>query len=183
VGQIISQDNLILRREKWKGNGQCVVFVSGTFDLLHPGHVRLLEQARSHGDVLVVGVKSDGSFRNHPQKNDSEKNDPEKFGVNRSRPVTPSAERAEILASLASVDIVVEYEDLSTASLIARLAPDIIVEGGVPPAAAQGQGQGQGTEVTEEATREKQTPKVVRIILEPGYSTTRIIERIQQVSA
>ena len=172
MGQIISQDNLILRREKWKGNGQCVVFVSGTFDLLHPGHVRLLEQARSHGDVLVVGVQSDESFRNDP-----EKNDPEKSGVNRSRPITPIAERAEILASLASVDIVVEYEGPSPAPLIARFAPDIIVEGGVPMAAAP------ATEVAGGATHEKQTPKVVRIVLEPGYSTARIIERIQQVSA
>jgi len=182
VGQIISQDNLILRREKWKGNGQCVVFVGGTFDLLHPGHVRLLEQARSHGDVLVVGVQSDASFRDDPkktdrQKNDSDKNAPEKSGVNRSRPVTPAAERAEILASLASVDIVVEYDDPSPASLIARLAPDIVVEGGVPMASAP------SMEVAGADTPEKQTPKVVRIVLEPGYSTARIIERIQQASA
>ncbi len=127
MGQIISQDNLILRREGWKGNGQCVVFVSGTFDLLHPGHVRLLEQARSHGDVLVVGVQGDEGFRaNH------EKDHPQKSGVNRSRPITPAAERAEIVASLASVDIVVQYEGPSPASLIAQLAPDTVVEGGVP---------------------------------------------------
>jgi cytidyltransferase-like protein len=179
VGQIISQDNLILRREKWKGNGQCVVFVGGTFDLLHPGHVRLLEQARSHGDVLVVGVQSDESFRDNSEKNGPAKNEPqksatEKSGVNRSRPITPSAERAEILASLASVDIVVEYDDPSPASLIARLAPEIIVEGGAPVAVAQG---------TEVASGAAQTPKVVRIVLEPGFSTARIIERIQQVPA
>ena len=182
MGQIISQDNLILRREGWKGNGQCVVFVSGTFDLLHPGHVRLLEQARSHGDVLVVGVQGDEGFRANPEKNGPkkgvpEKNDPEKSGVNRSRPITSATERAEIVASLASVDIVVEYDGPSTASLIARLMPDIIVEGGVPMATVP------GTEVASGAAREEQKPRVVRIVLEPGYSTARIIERIQQVSA
>jgi rfaE bifunctional protein nucleotidyltransferase chain/domain len=182
VGQIISQDNLILRREGWKGNGQCVVFVGGTFDLLHPGHVRLLEQARSHGDVLVVGVRGDEGFRANPEKNGTEKgvpekNDPEKSGVNRSRPITSATERAEIVASLASVDIVVEYDGLSPASLIARLMPDIVVKGGVPMAAAP------PMEVAGADGPEKQTPKVVGIVLEPGYSTARIIERIQQVSA
>jgi len=64
LAQVVSQDSLILQRRKWKDNGQCVVFVSGCFDLLHPGHIRLLEQARSHGDILIVGVQSDASFRN-----------------------------------------------------------------------------------------------------------------------
>ena len=63
MAQVVSQDNLILQRRKWKDNGQCVVFVAGCFDLLHPGHIRLLEQARSHGDILVVGVQSDASVR------------------------------------------------------------------------------------------------------------------------
>jgi rfaE bifunctional protein nucleotidyltransferase chain/domain len=177
VGQIISHDNLILRREKWKGNGQCVVFVSGTFDLLHPGHVRLLEQARSHGDVLVVGVQGDAGFHGDSEKNGAEKGHPEKSGVSRSRPITPAAERAEIIASLASVDFAVEFEDSSPAPLIARLAPDIIVEGGIPTVTVPGDEGASG------AAREEQTPRVVRIVLEPGYSTARIIERIQQVSA
>ena len=58
LGCVISQDELILRRAEWKRNGKRVVFASGAFDLLHPGHVRLIEQARSHGDVLVVGIES-----------------------------------------------------------------------------------------------------------------------------
>ena len=58
MGCVISQDELILRRAEWKRNGKRVVFASGAFDLLHPGHVRLIEQARSHGDVLVVGIES-----------------------------------------------------------------------------------------------------------------------------
>jgi cytidyltransferase-like protein len=180
LAQVVSQDNLMFQRREWKGSGQCVVFVSGCFDLLHPGHIRLLEQARSHGDILIVGVQSDAGVRARLDSRSVSSNTPRKaagHSHSRSRPITPAAERAEILASLAAVDYVVEYDEPSPASLIARLSPDIVVEGGfaVPDAATASPenrtiGQPSGT-------------KLVRVLLEPGFSTARLIERIRHVSA
>jgi cytidyltransferase-like protein len=63
LGRVVSQGDLIFHRREWKRNGQRVVFASGCFDLLHPGHIRLLEQGRALGDILVVGVQSDRSIR------------------------------------------------------------------------------------------------------------------------
>src|SRR5579864_4054640 len=113
---VISQDELILRRAGWKRNGKRVVFASGSFDLLHPGHVRLLEQARSYGDVVVVGIESDASSRDRHAS---------VRGLPR-RPMTPSTERAEIVAALAAVDFAVEFDPNSSPALIVRLAPDVI---------------------------------------------------------
>jgi rfaE bifunctional protein nucleotidyltransferase chain/domain len=171
VGQVISQDNLILQRQKWKGNGQCVVFVSGSFDLLHPGHIRLLEQARSHGDILVVGVQSDAGVREANAASGSN----DSAGPQSSRPITPAAERAEIVAALAAVDYVVEFDEPSASASIARLSPEIVVKGvsPVPDAADAREGH---ADVAAGA-------KIVRILLEPGYSTAHLIQRIQQASA
>src|SRR5580658_3546961 len=93
---VISQGELILQRSEWKRNGKRVVCVTGVFDLLHPGHIRLLEQARALGDVLVVAIQSDAQARD--QKGPS-------------RPITPIAERAEIVAAFQAVDAVVELGD------------------------------------------------------------------------
>src|SRR5271156_5985970 len=90
---LLSQSEVILQRREWKRNGKRVVCVVGVFDLLHPGHIRLLEQARASGDILVVGVQSDAFARKEKGPN---------------RPVTPAGERAEILSALAAVDFVVE---------------------------------------------------------------------------
>jgi rfaE bifunctional protein nucleotidyltransferase chain/domain len=180
LAQVVSQDNLMLLRQGWKNNGQCVVFVGGCFDLLHPGHIRLLEQARSHGDILVVGVQSDDRVRARLASKTVSSDTPHKVAGHshpNSRPVTPAAERAEILASLAAVDYVVEYDDALPDPLIARLAPDILVEGGsptpgAPPSSPENRSAGQPSGT-----------KLVRVLLEPGFSTERLIERIRQVSA
>jgi D-beta-D-heptose 7-phosphate kinase/D-beta-D-heptose 1-phosphate adenosyltransferase len=161
LGQIISQSELILQRENWKGNEQNIVFVSGCFDLLHPGHVRLLEQARSYGDKLVVGVQSDAGVRasqaRHGLNDGSSRAD--------ARPITPSAERAEILSELAAVDYVVEYGEPDATALIDALHPEIVVEAG------QADGQATGGHVQF---------KVIRIQKEPGYSTEQLLSRIVQ---
>lgn len=172
MAQVVSQDSLILQRRKWKDNGQCVVFVSGCFDLLHPGHIRLLEQARSHGDILIVGVQSDATVRNAHAGAAGTGVLPSKRA---SRPITPGAERAEILAALAAVDYVVEFDEPSPARLIGSLGPDIVVEGAAAPARPE----------KDAAVRSADTlsPKLVKILLEPGYSTSRLIERIQQPGA
>jgi rfaE bifunctional protein nucleotidyltransferase chain/domain len=169
LAQVVSQDGLILQRRKWKDNGQCVVFVSGCFDLLHPGHIRLLEQARSHGDILIVGVQSDASVRTAHAGAARAGELPSKQA---SRPITPGAERAEILAALAAVDYVVEFDDPCPARLIESLGPDIVVEGAAAPVKPE----------KDAAVRSADTlnPRLVRILLEPGYSTSRLIERIQR---
>lgn len=169
MAQVVSQDSLILQRRRWKDNGQCVVFASGCFDLLHPGHIRLLEQARSHGDVLIVGVQSDASFRN---AHAGVAGTGELSSKRALRPITPGAERAEILAALAAVDYVVEFDDPSPARLIESLGPDIVVEGAAAPVKPE-----KDTAVRSEDTL---SPRLVRVLLEPGYSTSRLIERIQQ---
>jgi rfaE bifunctional protein nucleotidyltransferase chain/domain len=155
VGEVVSQSDLILRRAEWKRNGRRVVLVAGAFDLLHPGHVRLLEQARAFGDILVVGVESDAAVKTTRPAG---------------RPVTPSVERAEILAALAAVDFVIEFAAGSAlATFIAQLSPDFVVEGSTEPAAA-------GPDAA--------TPpgtKRIRIPLEPGYSTAALLQRIKQL--
>src|ERR1700683_4428200 len=114
---VVSQSELILQRREWKRNGKRVVCAVGVFDLLHPGHVRLLEQARASGDILVVGVQSDARAR-------------EEKGPN--RPITPAAERAEILSALAAVDFAVVLNDERADEFIAQLVPDALVQGREP---------------------------------------------------
>lgn len=170
MGQVISQDNLIVQRRIWKGNGQSVVFACGCFDLLHPGHIRLLEQARSYGDLLVVGVQSDTGVRATKGKTAAT------AGPNIARPIHPAAERAEILAALAAVDYVVEFGESSPQTLIARLSPEIIVQGAAP---ASGGTQGPAPKSASAST----DTKVVPILLEPGFSTAQLLERIAQPRA
>jgi len=102
---ILSMEEAILRFGREKRNGCRVVFTNGCFDLLHPGHIQSLEQARALGDALVVGINSDASVR-------------ELKGAG--RPVLPELERAEILASLECVDAVVIFKELTLAKLLLR---------------------------------------------------------------
>jgi rfaE bifunctional protein nucleotidyltransferase chain/domain len=158
VGRIVSSKELIELRKQWRSGAKRVVLATGAFDLLHPGHVRLLEQARPLGDVLVVGVEDDSEVRA------SAENGAGKNGA--LSPVTPVAERAEILAALAAVDFVVELHGISAAAWIERLQPDIYVRGGTAESRDSEQTQG---------------VRIVSIPLEPGYSTALLIERIQQL--
>ena len=123
MGQVVSQDELILHRSGWKRNGKGVVFASGRFDLLHPGHVRLLEQASKLGDILVVGVQSDAMVQASSGRGEVAINAVE-------LPITLASERMEILASLAAVDFAVEFDASTPKELVARLEPDIVVVGG-----------------------------------------------------
>jgi rfaE bifunctional protein nucleotidyltransferase chain/domain len=166
LGKVVSQDELILLRGGWKRNGRKFVFASGCFDLLHPGHIRLLEQARDLGDTLVVGVEDDASARARiaAEAGPLARGD---------RPLTSVAERMEILAALAAVDYVFEFDLQQAQSVILRLQPDVIVEGGAEKIGAM---------LGAEPSTEPRT-KIVHIPLEPGHSTTRLIERIKQIPA
>lgn len=141
---------------------------SGCFDLLHPGHTRLLEHARSLGDILVVAVESDAAVRARSASGGQTANG------GPARPITPASERAEILAALAAIDYVVESQDSSPGEFFAQLLPDVIVLGGAgsDPSALR-----------EVAELEALGSKVVRVPLEPGYSTARLIERILRMRA
>jgi rfaE bifunctional protein nucleotidyltransferase chain/domain len=156
LGRVVSQDELILAVAGHKRNGQGVVFTNGCFDLLHPGHIRCLEKARSLGDVLVVAINSDASVR--ALKGDG-------------RPVLPQAERAEILAALAAVDYVTVFDEPTPRELIARVVPNVLVKGGDWGA----------DEIVGRAEVEAAGGRVVSVEIEPGYSTTGILERARQV--
>lgn len=133
----------------------------GVFDLLHPGHIRLLEQAGAQGDILVVAIQSDAHAR-------------EKKGPG--RPIMPAAERAEIVAAFEAVDVAVELGDEALATkFMEELAPDVLVEGSSASAGksvAKVKGSASASRVA-----------AVHIPPEPGHSTSRLIERIKQLRA
>jgi len=115
VGELLALEALVARRRAWREAGVRVVFTNGCFDLLHAGHVRYLARARALGGALVVGLNADASVRRLKGPD---------------RPVTPEAERAEILASLESVDAVVLFGEETPLALIEALTPDLLVKGG-----------------------------------------------------
>jgi rfaE bifunctional protein nucleotidyltransferase chain/domain len=167
LGQVVSQAELISLRGAWKRAGKAVVCASGCFDLLHPGHIRLLEHARSLGDVLVVAIESDASVRARSAAGMAPGRNPPP------RPITPAVERAEILAALAAVDVVVELEGASSHQFLARFLPDVVIVGG---------SAGSDSVASRDAVElERLGCKIARVPLEPGYSTASLIERILEL--
>ena len=152
MARLYSRAGILQQRAAWKREGKTVVFTNGCYDLLHPGHIRLLEQARSAGNVLIVGLNTDASVR---------------CAKGPSRPLTPEGERAEVLLALEAVDAVVLFEENTPRLLIAELLPDVLVKG------ADWAHFIAGREEVEAAGG-----RVLTIALEPGYSTTAIIEKI-----
>ena len=140
--------------EGWRAAGERIVFTNGVFDVLHRGHVEYLEDARALGDRLVVGINTDASARRLKG--------PE-------RPIIPEDERAELLAALESVDLVVHFDEDTPERLIGEVAPDVLAKGGDWALDAI-----VGREfVTARGGR------VERIRVREGWSTSRIIERIR----
>ncbi|MGC8722778.1 MAG: D-glycero-beta-D-manno-heptose 1-phosphate adenylyltransferase [Acidobacteriota bacterium] len=115
AGRVLDLEELLSRRRRWRRDGQTVVFTNGCFDLLHAGHVRYLNAARGLGDRLVVGLNSDSSVRRLKGEG---------------RPVTPEAERAELLAALDAVNAVCLFAEETPLRLIELLTPDLLVKGG-----------------------------------------------------
>ena len=136
--------------------GRRIVFTNGVFDILHPGHVRYLRDARALGDVLIVGVNSDRSARAQGKAPD--------------RPINPEVERSEVLSALGCVDAVVVFDDETPQEIIEAIQPDILVKGADWAADA----------IVGRDVVEARGGKVVRIPLAQGYSTTSIIERIRR---
>lgn len=153
--EILTLEEAILRFGREKRNGRRIVFTNGCFDLLHPGHIGSLEQARAFGDTLIVGLNSDGSVR-------------QLKGAG--RPVLPERERAEILAALECVDAVVIFDELTPREIIARLLPDVLVKGADWP----------GDQIVGREEVEGAGGRVVSIPVVPGYSTTEILRKIRE---
>jgi len=141
----------ILTRERKKGKK--IVFTNGCFDILHCGHIKLLEKAKSKGDILVVGLNSDSSVRKLKGKG---------------RPVRGEQERAEILASLRMVDYVVIFNESTPLRLIKIIKPDVLVKGS----------DYKDKKVVGRDVVEKGGGKVYLFPLIKGYSSTDIISKL-----
>jgi len=153
--RILTVEQAILRFGREKRNALRIVFTNGCFDLLHPGHIHTLEQARELGDALIVGLNSDTSVRELKGQG---------------RPLLPELERAEILAALECVDAVVIFDDLAPRQIIARLLPDVLVKGGDWP----------GNQIIGREEVEAAGGRVVSVPMLPGYSTTDILRKIRE---
>ena len=157
-----STENKIISREdaaRWvreqQARGLRVVFTNGCFDLLHPGHVAYLEEARSLGDALLVAVNTDASVR--------------RLGKGGLRPVNPEADRARVLAALAAVDRVVLFDEDTPFALLTELQPDVLVKGG----------DYRLEEVVGREAIQARGGQVRILPFRPGYSTSLILERIR----
>ncbi len=143
---------LLEKRRRWKAAGKTVVFTNGCYDLLHPGHIRLLERCRSLGDVLILALNSDAGARRMKGP---------------SRPLLDERERAELALALEAVDAVTLFDEETPRDLIAQILPDVLVKG------ADWSHFIAGREEVEAAGG-----TVVAAPLEPGYSTTNIVKTI-----
>ena len=141
------------RVELWRRNGESIGFTNGCFDLLHPGHVSLLAQARTACDRLIVGLNSDASIARLKGPG---------------RPIQSEAARSQVLASLASVDLVVVFEEDTPLALLEALRPDLLVKG-----ADYRRDQVVGADIVE-----GYGGKVMLVQLAPGHSTSATIARI-----
>ena len=136
--------------------GRTVVFTNGVFDILHAGHVRYLETARTFGDALIVAINSDASVRRIKGP---------------SRPIIPEAERAELLAALSFVDAVVIFDEETPAQIVEAIQPDVLVKGADWAADA----------IVGRDTVEGRGGRVERVKVEEGLSTSGIIERVRSL--
>jgi D-beta-D-heptose 7-phosphate kinase/D-beta-D-heptose 1-phosphate adenosyltransferase len=147
-----TRDELVRARSAWRGQGRTVVFTNGCYDILHPGHIRLLEQCKSLGDVLILALNTDASVQRYKGPG---------------RPLNGQARRVALALALEAVDAVVTFEEDTPRELIAQVLPDILVKG------ADWSHFVAGREEVEAAGG------AVRLIpLEAGYSTTRTVEEI-----
>jgi D-beta-D-heptose 7-phosphate kinase/D-beta-D-heptose 1-phosphate adenosyltransferase len=154
LGKALTWDEAEQFAARLRARRQIVVLTNGVFDLLHPGHVRYLRAARAEGDALIVAINSDASVRGCKGP---------------SRPITPQDERAELLAALESVDAVVVFDEPTPAAVIERIQPDVLVKGADWAA----------DRIVGRETVEARGGRVVRIPVEEGYSTSRIVEKIK----
>ena len=149
--KILSRRSLSNLLRQWRAEGKKIVFTNGCFDILHAGHVSVLEFSRSKGDALVVGLNSDASVKRLKGP---------------SRPVNTQADRALVLAALQAVDAVCVFEEDTPYELIKLVQPDVLVKG--------------GDYKPSEIVGREFAKKVVRFVLLKGRSTTNIIKKVRK---
>src|SRR6202051_3712241 len=148
MGDFYTRPELVRARAEWRCAGKAVVFTNGCYDILHPGHIRLLEQARALGDILILALNTDASVARLKGP---------------TRPLIPQAERAQMALALEAVDAVTFFDEDTPRELIAEVLPDILIKGADWAHFIAGR---------EEV--EAGGGKVRALALEPGYSTTNI---------
>lgn len=154
---VLSLEDLLPKLEKARAEGKAVVFTNGCFDILHPGHVDLLERCKAQGDVLVVGVNSDASVA--------------RLGKGPDRPLNTFESRAFLLAHLRSVDYVVGFDEDTPFNVIKAIVPDVLIKGG----------DWQTENIVGRCVVEGHGGRVLSLALLPGYSTTGLVERIRSL--
>ena len=152
MGNFYTREQLIEARARWKAEGKKVVFTNGCYDILHPGHIRLLERCRSMGDVLILALNTDGSVRRLKGP---------------SRPLLAESERVAMALAIEAVDAVTVFDEDTPRELIAAVLPDVLIKG------ADWSHFIAGREEVEAAGGE-----VLALPLEPGYSTTGLVEQM-----
>src|ERR1700685_4593052 len=157
MGGFYTRADLVSARADWRRDRNTVVFTNGCYDILHPGHIRLLEQARSLGDVLILALNTDASVARLKGP---------------TRPLVHQQERAEMALALEAVDAVTFFDEDTPRELIAAVLPDILIQG------ADWAHFIAGREEVEAAGG-----KVMALALEPGYSTTNIVEELLERDA
>ena len=152
MAEFYTRAGLVRARSEWRRDGKTVVFTNGCYDILHPGHIRLLEKARSLGDILILALNTDASV--------SRLKGP-------TRPLISQDERAQMALALEAVDAVTFFDEDTPRELIAEVLPDILIKG------ADWAHFIAGREEVEAAGG-----KVMALALEPGFSTTNIVEEL-----
>jgi D-beta-D-heptose 7-phosphate kinase/D-beta-D-heptose 1-phosphate adenosyltransferase len=152
MGKFYDRPALVQARAGWRHDGKTVVFTNGCYDILHPGHIRLLEKARSLGDLLILALNTDSSVARLKGP---------------TRPLISEDERARMALMLEAVDAVTLFDEDTPRELIAEVLPDILIKG------ADWEHFIAGREEVEAAGG-----KVMALALEPGFSTTNIVEEL-----
>lgn len=154
--KVRSLRSLVAVVRRLKRHGQRVVFANGCFDVVHVGHVALLERAKGLGDVLVVGLNSDRSVQ---------------ALKGAGRPIVSQRDRARVIAALSSVDYVTVFDGPTPLGLIERLKPDVLVKGADWPLHG----------IIGREILKRSGGRVVRVSLVNGYSTTKLLDRIRRL--
>ncbi len=154
---VLSLEALLPVLEERRAEGKTIVFTNGCFDILHPGHVDLLERCKAEGDVLVVGVNSDASVA--------------RLAKGPNRPLNCFETRAFLLAHLRSVDYVTGFDEDTPLDLIKAIVPDVLVKGS----------DWDAERIVGRCVVESHGGRVLSLALLPGYSTTGLVERIRSM--